>query len=110
MIQSLLVSSDKGTKRLDVSFDSTIPRSLIKKDAAMELSTLKRLLIPKQFVTADGKKIVCDKVCDLIVEIEGKKIDIEGFIVDELPTPLVLGALDTVRLLSSLTKSPRMPL
>jgi hypothetical protein len=92
--QELLVKGDKGEKRLSVLFDSGASRSLVKSDVAMELSTPRKLLIPREFVVADGDKIVCDLFCELIVEIEGKEIGIEAFLVDKLPVPLIFGALD----------------
>jgi hypothetical protein len=92
--QELLVKGDKREKRLSVLFDSGASRSLVKSDVAMELSTPRKLLIPREFVVADGGKIVCDLLCELIVEIEGKDIGIEAFLVDKLPVPLIFGALD----------------
>ncbi len=45
-------------------------------------------------MAADGDKVACNFFCDLIVEIEGKEIGIEAFLVDKLPVPLIFGALD----------------
>jgi len=92
--QDLLVKGDKKEMRLNVLFDSGASRSLIRSDVARELSTPKELLIQREFTAADGHKVICKYFCDLIVEIEGKRIGIEAFLVDDLPVPLVFGALD----------------
>lgn len=90
----LLVKGDKGEERLSVVFDSGASRSLIKSDVAKRLSTPRKLLIEREFTVADGHKVSCKYFCDLIVEIEGKRIGIEAFLVDDLPVPLIFGALD----------------
>ena len=92
--QDLLVKGDKKEMRLNVLFDSGASRSLIRSDVARELSTPKELLIQREFTAADGHKVICKYFCDLIVEIEGKRIGIEAFLVDDLPVPLVFGVLD----------------
>ena len=93
-MQELLVKCDKGDKKLSVLFDSGASRSFIRSDVAMELSTPKKLLIPREFVTANGNKVTCNFFYDLIVEIGGKEIGIEAFLVDKLPVPLIFGVLD----------------
>ena len=92
--QNLLVKGEKKEERLSVLFDSGASRSLIKTDVAREISTPRKLLIKREFTVADGHKVTCNYFCDLIIEIEGKSIGIEAFLVDELPVPLVFGALD----------------
>lgn len=92
--QVLLVRGDKKEEKLSVLFDSGASRSLIKRDIAKELSTPKELLIQRDFTAADGHKVSCKYLSDLVVEIEGKRIGIEAFLIDDLPAPLVLGALD----------------
>jgi hypothetical protein len=92
--QDLLVKGDRKEMRLNVLFDSGASRSLIRSDVARELSTPKELLIQREFTAADGHKVICKYFCDLMVEIEGKRIGIEAFLVDDLPVPLVFGALD----------------
>jgi hypothetical protein len=92
--QVLLVKGDRGEKRLSVLFDSGASRCLIKRDVAREISTPKRLLIQREFTVADGHKVSCKYFSDLIVEIEGKRIGIEAFLVNDLPVPLVFGALE----------------
>ncbi len=92
--ETLLVKGDKGERRLSVLFDSGASRSLIKSDVARKLSTPRKLLIQSEFTAANSEKIICDYICDLIVEIEGKRIGIEPFLVDDLPVPLVFGALE----------------
>jgi hypothetical protein len=92
--QDLLVKGDRKEIRLNVLFDSGASRSLIRSDVARELSTPKELLIQREFTAADGHKVICKYFCDLIVEIEGKRIGIEAFLVEDLPVPLVFGALD----------------
>ncbi len=92
--QELLVRGDKKEERLTVLFDSGAARSLIRRDIARELSTPKELLIQRDFTAADGHKISCKYLSDLVVEIDGKRIGIEAFLIDDLPVPLILGALD----------------
>jgi len=92
--ETLLVKGDKGERRLNVLFDSGASRSLIRSDVAKELSTPRELLIQREFTAADGHRVACKYFCDLIVEIEGKRIGIEAFLVDDLPVPIVFGALD----------------
>lgn len=92
--QILLVKGDKKEEKLNVLFDSGASRSLIRGDVARELSAPRELLIQREFTAADGHKVICKYFCDLIVEIEGKRIGIEAFLVDNLPAPLVFGALD----------------
>ena len=92
--ENLLVKGDKGGRKLNVLFDSGASRSLIRSDVAKEVSTPRELLIQREFTVADGHKVTCKYFCDLIVEIEGKRIGIEAFLVDNLPVPLVFGALD----------------
>lgn len=92
--QMLVVKGDKKEEKLSVLFDSGASRSLIKGDIAKELSTSKELLIQRDFTVADGHKVSCKYLCDLMVEIEGKRIGIEAFLIDDLPVPLILGALD----------------
>lgn len=92
--QMLVVKGDKKEEKLSVLFDSGASRSLIKGDIAKELSTPKELLIQRDFTVADGHKVSCKYLCDLMVEIEGKRIGIEAFLIDDLPVPLILGALD----------------
>jgi len=92
--EELIVRGDKGEKKLIVLFDSGASRSLIRSDIAIELSTPRKLLIPREFIVANGDKIICNFLSDLIIEIEGKEIGIEAFLVDKLPVPLIFGALD----------------
>ncbi|MGQ9468978.1 MAG: retropepsin-like aspartic protease [Nitrososphaerales archaeon] len=92
--QLLLVKGDKKEEKLSVLFDSGVSRSLIRNDVAKEISTPKKLLIQREFTVANGHKVVSSYFCDLIIEIEGKRIGIEAFLVEDLPVPLVFGVLD----------------
>jgi len=92
--QMLVVKGDKKEETLNVLFDSGASRSLIRTDVAKKLSIPKELLIQRDFTTADGHKVSCKYFSDLVVDIEGKKIGIEAFLIDDLPAPLILGALD----------------
>lgn len=53
----------------------------------------KKITDSKEFRVADGQKVICNYFSDLIEEIVGKRIRIEAFLVDDLPVPLVFGAL-----------------
>jgi len=92
--ETLLVKGNRKEEKLSVLFDSGASRSLIRSDIARELSTPKELLIQREFTAANGQKISSKHFCDLIVEIGGKRIGIEAFFVDNLPVPLIFGALD----------------
>lgn len=92
--ENLPVKGDKGEGKVTVLFDSGASRSLVRSDIAEGLSTPKELLVPREFTVANGGKIDCKYLCELIVEIEGKEIGIEAFPVENLPAPLIFGALD----------------
>jgi len=94
IVQELFVRGDRGGRRLPVVFDSGASRSLVRGDVAAELSTPRRLLTPREFVAANRDKIVSEFLCDLVVELGGREIGIEAFVVDKLPAPLIFGALD----------------
>jgi hypothetical protein len=88
------VRGDKGEEELSVLFDSGASRSLIRGDVAKRISTPRELLIERKFTVADGHEVICKYICDLVVKVGDKRIGIEAFIVDDLPVPLVFGALD----------------
>ena len=90
----LSVGGDKKKERLSVIFDSGSSRSLIKSKLAEELSTPRDLPISVEVTVADGRKVSCKYYCNLVVEIEGKRIVIQPLLVDGLPVPLLFGALD----------------
>ncbi len=92
--ESLAVRGDRREEKLEVLFDSGASRSLIRSEVANKISTPRELLIPREFTAADGQKISSSHLCDLVVEIGGKRIGVEAFLVDALPVPLILGALD----------------
>jgi len=92
--QELLVRGNKSSKRILVVFDSDASRSLIRSDAAYEICTPRKLLIPRLFVAVNGEKVLYWYVCDTAVEIGGREIGIEAFLVHNLPAPMIFGALD----------------
>lgn len=92
--KELVARGESGEKRLIVLFDSGASRSLVRRDVAIEISTPKELIIERELTVADGRKVRCKFLCDLILEIENKRIGIEAFVVDDLPVPLIFGALD----------------
>lgn len=94
IVQELLVRGDRGAKRLPVVFDSGSSRSLVRSSVAVELATPRRLLVPREFVVADGDRVVCELFCELAVELGGREVGIEAFLVENLPVPLIFGALD----------------
>jgi hypothetical protein len=47
-------------------------------------------------MVADGGRVACDLLCDLVVEIGGKEVGVEAFLVDRLPVLVIFGALDMV--------------
>jgi len=92
--QELLIRGDRGSKKLAVLFDSGASRSLIRSDVAVELCTPRKLLVPREFIAANGNRVVCSHFCELAVEIGGREVGIEAFLVDKLPVPIIFGALD----------------
>ena len=54
----------------------------------------RKLLVPRVFVAANDEKVLCWYVCDIAVEIGGREIGVEAFLVDNLPAPMIFGALD----------------
>ena len=92
--QELLVRGDRGSKKLVVLFDSGASRSLIRSDVAVELCTPRKLLVPRELIAANGNRVACSYFCELAVEIGGREVGIEAFLVDKLPVPIIFGALD----------------
>ena len=90
----LLVKGDRKEGRISVLFDSGSARSLIKSEVARDFATPRDLPAPIEIMVADGHRISCKFYCNLIVEIEGKRIVIQPLLVDDLPVPLIFGALD----------------
>jgi len=88
------IRGDRGEEELSVLFDSGASRSLIRSDFAKRISTPRELLIERKFTVADVHEVACKHICDLVVEVGGRGIGIEAFMVDNLPVPLVFGALD----------------
>lgn len=94
IIKVFPVKGDKKEEKINILFDSGASRSLIRPDVAEELSTPKELLLQREFTAADGLKIISKYFYDLIIEIKGKRIGVEAFLVDNLPVPFIFGALD----------------
>ncbi len=92
--EHLLVKGEKKEERLSVLFDSGSARSLIKSEIAKDFTSPKDLPAPIEVTVADGHKVNCKFYCNLIVEIEGKSIVIQPLLIDDLPVPLVFGALE----------------
>jgi len=90
----LLVKGDRKEEKVSILFDSGSARSLIKSKIAKDFATLRDLPAPIEVTVADGHRISCKFYCNLIVEIEGKRIVIQPLLVDDLPVPLIFGALD----------------
>jgi hypothetical protein len=40
-------------------------------------------------MVVDGGRMACDLLCDLVVEIGGKEVGVEAFLVDRLPVPVI---------------------
>jgi hypothetical protein len=105
--EDLLVKGEKKQERLGVLFDSGSARSLIKSGVAKEFTTPRDLPKPIEVTVADGHKVNCRFYCNLIVEIEGKDIVIQPLLVDDLPVPLVFGALEMEAYMIKLDMSRR---
>lgn len=92
--ESLLVKGEKKEERLNILFDSGSARSLIKTEVAKKFTMPRDLPAPIEVTVADGHKVSCKQYCNLIVEIGGKRIVIQPLLIDNLPVPLVFGALE----------------
>ncbi len=92
--ENLLVKGDKGEEKITVLFDSGASGSFIKSEIARKISTPIELRFQREFRVADGHKVSCKHFCDLSMEIGGKRIAIGAFLIDDLPAPLIFGALD----------------
>lgn len=88
----LLVKGDRKEEKISVLFDSGSARSLIKSEVAKDLATPRDLPAPIEVAVADGHRVSCKFYCNLIVEIEGKRIVIQPLLIDDLPVPLIFGA------------------
>jgi hypothetical protein len=51
-------------------------------------------LSQESFIAANGNRVACSYFCELAVEIGGREVGIEAFLVDKLPVPIIFGALD----------------
>lgn len=92
--KDLLVKGERKEGILSVLFDSGSARSLIKSGIAKEFAMPRDLPVPIEVTVADGHKVSCRQYCNLIVKIEEKRIVIQPLLVDDLPVPLVFGALE----------------
>ena len=92
--EELLVQGEKKQDRLTVLFDSGSARSLIKSEVAHQLTSPLALPAPISVTVADGHKVDCRLYCNLIIDIQGRAIVIQPLLVDELPVPLIFGALE----------------
>jgi len=91
---TLLVRGERGEEKLSVLFDSGSARSLVQTRVAERLAIPRELPAPVEVVVADGRKVSCRLYCNLIVEIGGKRVVIQPLLMDDLPVPLIFGALD----------------
>ena len=92
--ESLLVRGERGEEKLSVLFDSGSVRSLVQTRVAERLAIPRELPAPVEVVVADGRKVKCRLYCNMIVEIGGKRVVIQPLLMDDLPVPLIFGALD----------------
>lgn len=90
----LLVKGDKAEEDLSVLFDTGATRSIVNKAVAEGLSSPRTLVVPREIVVADGHRVKAEQLVDLAVEVSGRLMGIEAFIVDNLPEQLIFGALD----------------
>jgi hypothetical protein len=92
--QDFLVKGEKKAERINILFDNGSARSLIESNFANKLTTPHQLPVPVKVTVADDRKVSCRLYCNLIVEIEGKNVLIQPFLIDELSVPLIFGALE----------------
>ena len=90
----LRARGDRAEESLGVLFDTGAARSLISGRVAEGIGSPRKLIIPREILVADGHKVRSEYLIDLAVEIGGRPIGIEAFIVEGLLEQLIFGALD----------------
>lgn len=90
----LRLIGDKGESMADTLFDSGASRSLIRSDLAEKVCTIRELRIPRKLTLANGRSVENKYMCEVGIELGGKLIGLEAFLVDGLPVPLLIGVLD----------------
>lgn len=94
IIRDLIVRGDRGGTKLDVIFDSGAGRSIVRKDAILNVASIQKALIKRTFILADSKtKVTSDELVHLWITIGGKTIDDVFYVVKKLRYDIVIGAL-----------------
>lgn len=93
IIKELQVAGDKGQKKEKVLFDNGSASSLIKKSVAEEIATIIKMPVKRKFKLGDGKTIIeTDEVTNIFLEIDGKVIDDNFYVLKELGKEVIVGS------------------
>ena len=90
----LYVRGDRGGRLVEVLFDTGATRSLIRGEVAASVSSPRRIIAPTYATLADGRRVPLEMVCEVLVDIDGREVWVEAFLLDDLPVEMVFGALD----------------
>ncbi len=52
------------------------------------------MIAPTYAMLADGRRVLLEMVCEVLVDIDGREVWVEAFLLDELPVEMVFGVLD----------------
>lgn len=91
--RKLKIKGDKGSKVLNVVFDSGATRTVIRKDIAEKFCNIIYFDKPKSMIVANGENsIKAIGSADFIMDIEGCEIDDSMRVVDNLSEDMIVGA------------------
>jgi len=90
----LRVKGDRGERLVEVLFDTGASRSLIRREVAASVSSPRRIIAPIYATLADGRRPPLEMVCEVLVDIDGREVWVEAFVLDELPVEMIFGVLE----------------
>lgn len=93
LIKRLQVIGDKGTRRLQVLFDTGASSSFVRRDIAGFLATILRLPSPQVYTLGDGVgRLRATETAVLYVTIKGIRISDNFVVVPRLSDEMIIGA------------------
>lgn len=91
--RKLKIKGDKGSKVLNVIFDSGATRTVIRKDIAEKFCNIIYFDKPKSMTVANGENsIKAIGTADFVIYIEGCLVDDNMRVVDKLSIDMIIGA------------------
>jgi hypothetical protein len=89
----LKIAGDKGEIETEVLLDSGAGVSAVRREIAEKIATIVRRPYPRRFGLADNKSFIeTSFTCDLDILMKGKSLDGRFYVVDDLSSPIILGA------------------